>query len=432
MTCETFCTKTTPALNTRTFSDLDALLCADAPLSERLLACADRLRQEDQAQMPVYLRAEVNQVVEAAEKAACGDSSGLLQQFRHVVDMPAALAEQVHFAFTVVNTNTGPQASFLLYTLDRRTIQAHEVLRSSAFVSRVAARLGFDTYPPEVMAGRIQGAEVVAATSFVRYSWFTDFLYVFQSKTSATDGGVLFTNFADDLVEAHDGNVQTLFPRLYAQVQKQGLWTKETLRFASNIYFSVHDCLGHLLPYNLQHPTKLRVGEFLQSGFNEFQADMHSLWAGTAPEVRSLMLEVFTPEELAFYPVSIVLKRVCSYLLRGVDQNRVSGDLMVDNDARAALLLFRALETRGVLVQSSGNQTCNGFDLCLDKLGEAVNSILDECLAVERQIAHGAEAYAIALATLHRRYVDFDVEGQWLLPSSIRLQLERMKTVFST
>lgn len=423
MSCTSCHTRPLSTLEERLFTKLNTHLHRTAPLAERLDACALTLREEDLSDLPGYLLEEVRQATDAVERAVRGDFSGLLTQFRQLVDMPLEAFSRPHFGFSVLNTKEGPQASFLLYTLDHRTARAQEVLRSHAFVSRVAARVGFDSYPKEVLTGRVQGAHVVASAGFVRYSWFTDFLHGVHSETSATDGGVLFTNFADDLVGTDRAFVKALFPVPYEQARSRGLWTQETLRFASNVYFAVHDSLGHLLPYNLQHPVKQRVGAFLRGGFNELQADMHSLWVGVAPEMRPLMLQVFTPEELDFYPVAVVLKRLCSYLPRGFEADPVHGDLMLDNDARSALLLFQALRARGVITAAPAACEEAGFVLHTERLPRAVNELFDECLSVERQIGQGVEAYAVALAHLHQRYVEFDPAGQWTLPSAVRQRL---------
>ena len=411
-------------LNAAMFQRLDAILGMDAPLAEQLVAAAEVLRGRHCQQMPLYYAEEVERAAEALDRMAQGDPGGLAAQLRSMVELPEAQADRVHFAFNIVGTADGLRAGFLNYRLHRRTMEAQKVTRSPDFVALMARRLGCADYPPVVLDGRIQGVETLETSGFIRYSWFSDFLPGVKSETAATDGGVLFSNFPDDLLGADRPVLEALFPGLYREAEARGLLTIETTRFASNMYFSIHDCLGHLLPFPMNHPTREQVGFFLRGGLEELLADLHPLWAAVAPETRPFMETLFSPEDLAFFPIIIILKRVGSYLPRGHEKDADSGDLMIDHDARAALLLYRALEVHGVITPSEA-----GLDFHAECLPKAINALLDECLTVERCLARGDEAYSQALASFNSRYAEFDEEGNWLFPASVRDRLARAKHI---
>jgi hypothetical protein len=371
--------------------------------------------------------AEWNDLADSLVRLRQGDWAEQLDTFHSLAscDVMSTHGAETKLGVFVVDKGDGkdPFPLLLAVRLDRRTEYAQlSTLRTTEFLNTVARRVAGVNAPGELVGNaRLKGVHVLDHAGLtVPYALFTDFLWGTKSPTPATDGGLLFSSWGDDLLRSDRDlpKMLSLFPTEVNKLRKAGLWNSQTLRFFGFVYGAVHDAQGHLLPLNMRDPRKDRVAFWLRGGFEETLADLHPAWCGTIPQLHRTMRRVMTAEELAAFPKVVLMKRVASYVFRGVETDPERGSVMLDHDQRCGMLWYGAMLAHGVLVSRGGAME---FDEA--RLGGFFDTLLNECLAVEAHV-DAPEAYASALVAFNRRYGSFSPDGTWRVPTSLRHALD--------
>jgi len=356
-----------------------------------------------------------------------GEWSEQLETFRAMAaaEVMGARGTETRLGAFVVDKGDGnePFPLLLAARFDRRTELAQlTTLRCKEFLDTVAQRVAGVNAPAELVANaRLKGSHVLALAGLtVPYALFSDFLWGAKSATPATDGGLLFSSWGDDLLRPGRDlpRMLAVFPAEVEKLRRAGLWNARTLRFFGFVYAAVHDAQGHVLPLNMRDPRKERVAFWLRGGLEEVLADLHPVWCSTTPGLRGMMLNFMTADELAAFPRVVMMKRVVSYAYRGVEVDAQRGTVMLDHDQRCGLLLFGAMRMHGVLTSRG-----DGLEFEDSRLPGFFDNLLDECLAVEAQVDR-PEDYAAALAAFNRRYGSFDAGGAWCVPPELLRALE--------
>lgn len=401
------------------FKQLDHIIQSDLSLSQQLQSCADTLRGQPVVQHSRYLQRQIEEGIVVLDQAAKGDYTGISRQFCNLVRTPLEETEQDHLLVLIVKdieSHKAPHPLLIHCTLDRRALQAQQVLRSAEFVDRLAARLGVATYSDAALASRVQGVRIINRAGYVRYAVFADLVYEMDWTTSYIDGGLLFSVVAEEFIDQDLALVEVLFPEESRRLRELGVLDSKTVDFLFNIFLVLHDTLGHTVPFPVHHWAKRLIGSFMLDPFEELGADTQFFWMTTSEKMKPFLAQVLTEQEAEALPILWLLKRLCHYTQREVDKDLHYGNLMEDGDARTGVVLWQYLLTHKVIVPVGGH-----FQLDHDLLPAVIEGLLDDWLAVEAEIPGGVEAYSRALSDFYLKYRSSDpITGKWEIPVGLR------------
>ncbi|HYG11766.1 MAG TPA: hypothetical protein VD835_17600 [Pyrinomonadaceae bacterium] len=401
------------------FTQLHGIALGSLTLSQKLAACAGYLQQRLGTESNPHLRQQMKTGASALERAAGGDFGGISDQFRNIVRTPAEHAEDEHYLVLVVkhiNPCEPPYPLIIHAKLDRRTLEAQQVLRSPDFVGQLARRLRVESYSPASLASRVQGVNVLHHAGFVRYAVFADLVHEMEWTNSDVEGGLLFSNVADQFMTEDMAVVRKLFPHDARRLGQSGVLNDTTLRYLFSIFLVLHDTLGHTAPHSVHHWVKKLVGNFLLDPFEELGADTQFFWMATSEKMRGYLSQILTAEEAEALPVLWLLKRICHYIRRGFLLDAQHGNLMEDADARIGVLLWQYFTTHGAIVRED-----NHFYLNHALFPATIEKLLDDWLEVEGEVPGGVESYAGAICEFDARYRSVDPStGKWEIPADLR------------
>lgn len=402
------------------FARLDAILQDELPLAEKLTRCAAACRSHlETAEVEPALRREMENGILSFEQAARNDFSGVSHQFRRIVSTPLEEAGGERLLFLIIkniNPEKEPSPLVIRCTLDERTLKAQEVLRSAEFIGELAARLGVESYSPEAHASRVQGVNILNHAGHVRYALFADLVHEMEWASSYVDGGLLFSATADEFVEHDLPTVDALFPEEGRRLRRLGATDPQMVKSLFNIFLVLHDTLGHTAPHPVHHWVKRLTGPFLLDPFEELGADTQFFWMASAERMKPFLAQILTPEEAEALPLLWLMKRVCHYSRRGIEEDPLHGTLMKDGDARTGVLFWQYFLQHGVIVRQGDH-----FLLDRELFPAGVERLLDEWLAVESKLPGGVESYIRALSDFYLKYRSSDQEsGKWAIPYDLR------------
>jgi len=401
------------------FIQLHRVALSNNSLSQKLKEIAGSFRQQLAVDHSPYLRRKMEIGISALEQAAEGDYSGIGQQFHNLVSTPLEEAELEHLLFLVVkdvDARKPPHPLIIHCTLDRRVLEAQKILRSPAFLNGLAERLKVGSYPPSALRGRVQGVNIINHAGYVRYALFADLVYETDWTTSHVDGGLLFSVVAEDFIRQDLALVDALFPEEGRRLRQLGVLNLEQTKFLFNVFLSLHDTLGHIVPYPVHHWVKRLIGPFLLDPFEELGADTQFFWMTTCKKMRPFLAQILTEEETKALPILWLMKRICHYAQRGSSKDALHGDLMEDGDARLGILFWQYFLHHGVIARDG-----NHFRLDHDLLTVTVERLLDDWLAIEAELPGGVEPYSRALSDFYLKYRSSDrLTGRWEIPVDLR------------
>ena len=401
------------------FKQLDRIIQSDLSLSQQLQSCADALRRQPVVQHSLYLQRQIEEGISVLDRAAQGDYTGISQQFCNLVRTPLEETEQDHLLVLIVkdvDSSKAPHPLLIHCTLDRRALQAQQVLRSAEFVDRLGERLGVATYSEAALASRVQGVHIINRAGYVRYAVFADLVYEMDWTTSYIDGGLLFSIVAEEFIDHDLALVEVLFPEESRRLRQRGVLNSETVDFLFNIFLVLHDSLGHTVPYPVHHWVKRLIGSFMLDPFEELGADTQFFWMTSSEKMRPFLAQVLTEQEAEALPILWLLKRLCHYTQRGIAKDVHYGNLMEDGDARTGVLLWQYFLKHKVIVPVGRH-----FQLDHDRFPPVIERLLDDWLAVEAEIPGGVEAYSRALSDFYLKYRSSDpMTGKWAIPVGLR------------
>ena len=358
--------------------------------------------------------------IKAIRQAANGDLIGVWEQFRAAVDTPLANTEKPFFYFLVFKFDDGDKPILTLGTLNRRTLEAQNVLRSPEFLKLTAAKLRLTDYDKEgVQNCRTQGLDIWHSVGPRPYAIFSDFLALPPDfiVNSYTDGGLLPCWFADDLLACDWKYIARLCPVFADWLTNHGLNTRHNIRYFTYLHTILHDTLGHAL-YAGHACKKSDTNKFEREASDEFGADTVGFWLATDPQARVFLSRIMQDDELYAMPRIWMLKRMVGYTRRGYETDPVYGLQPSNFDARTGTMFYNAARRSELLTPGR-----NRYEFLLDdtRFLQSVNAWLEEWINVEHSIPDGLPAYDKALKGLYKKYGNETLPGMHVIPLELRL-----------
>lgn len=383
--------------------------------ASQMIELVECLRDIDNGQGDPSLQADLAETALAAAEMAEGDFKMNFTSFKRLTAATAEDAGRDRLFLTVYQTADGPQPLVMLISTDRRTIEAQEqVLRRKEFVDLIAARIGAQGYSDKVLKSRIQGVIVNEVAGAIKpYAHFSDFLAGDFERNSATDGGLLYSWFADDLITDEWDLVRAAFPSVAHRVEQAGLANIDSIRFLTFVHTIAHDTLGHC---DMERPELKAANRFEREGIEELNADVQAMWTTINPHTRSLLKEIMTEEEMYAMGRLWFVKRIIHYIRRGANRDPIYGHLNSDNDARTGVNFFEYAIRYGAIEYRGSH-----FDLHEDIWEEMIESLLDRMNAVFGELDGGAKRFEKACRQFNLEFGTRSPRNdKWVIPSELR------------
>jgi hypothetical protein len=395
----------------RAFADADQALRSAGTIPVRLQRALAAFAALNRSEVPRWLEADFAAALDALAKASQNDNSGITDQYLRLVNTTTETAQSLRMFFTIWN-RTGEESTepcMLLCRVSVRNIGLLNVTRSREFVETVVKRLAATSYPEAILGSRMQGVEIVVSAGARPHVLFADFVLMPPDSgiDPASAGGLLFNSFGDLFLEQMPF-VEIGFPNVADWLRRNDLLNKESVRFLTTAHVQAHDLCGHSVPYSLKNATRARADWFVRAPLEELYADTQAMWIYSAPATRALLAQVLTAAELDAVPLMIAMKRLTFYALKDA----------ADFDARCSWMMFCYWRKAGLIRRREHGGLSFFFDI--ERFGAVVEQMLTDVLAIEHQIANGAEAYESAGRAFSFRFgYENPMSKRWQIPDDL-------------
>jgi hypothetical protein len=394
------------------FEEANEILLSTGPIFSRLERAIQTFKKVDRSELPAALREDFELAVDAMEKAACGDLSGVATQYKRLVHTTLATAQCDRMFFTIWNRLSGEaqEPCVLLCRINLRNLELLQISRSRAFVERLVERLGEKSYPQAILASRMQGVEVILSAGKRPPVLFADFVEMGPDSgiDPATAGGLLFSTFGDMFFDQMP-LVERAFPNVAEWLTRSSLLNKDNIRLLTTAHVQAHDLCGHSVPYNLNDPTRVKVDSFLRTPLEEYYADTQAMWIySSVASTRSFFTGALSETELNAIPLVIAMKRLTYYAMKDAS----------DHDARCSWMMFGYWRKAGLIRRLKNSHGEFFFDI--ERMPEVVDQMLSDVLRIEHEIGRGAAAYSLACREFSERFgSENPLTRRWEMPDDL-------------
>lgn len=395
------------------FKEANQILLSTGPISSRLGKAIQAFKKVDSSELSTSLQEDFELAVDAMEKAARGDLSGVTAQYERLVHTTLANALHDRVFFTLWNRmpEEAPEPCALLCRINIRNLELLQISRSRSFINLLVERLGGKPYPEAILNSHTQGVEIIMGAGARPPVLFADFVAMAPDSgiDPATAGGLVFSTFGDIFLDQMP-LIERAFPNVAEWLTKSSLLTKESIRLLTTAHVQAHDLCGHSVPYCLNNSARLKVESFLRTPLEEYYADTQAMWIySRAASTRSFFSATLSEIELEAIPIIIAMQRLTFYAMKG------AGDF----DARCSWMMFGYWRKSGMIRRLRNNHH-GEFFFDIEQMPAVIDKMLSDILFVENEIGRGAAAYNLACREFSHRFgFENPFTKRWEMPDDL-------------